>query len=235
MGEAYDDYRAFLEKVQARTHGMSLFNDLYATRQKDRDNEWVVLASHEDETIGVTRYAMKGFREKLEVWDFLYTSALGKYLLLQWFAHHGDQMGDVWVRMRTDNWPETWWDDTELDVHSRMNPQNYVVAPQGRVMLVDQLSGMQTGPGSFSAHISDEHAAWNTGTYHFETIDGLLRVAPADEAECELTIQGLSALVYGVNDPADFVFRGWGNPNEDVQGRMRSMFPRQAPFLHEGF
>ena len=50
-----------------------------------------------------------------------------------------------------------------------------------------------------------------------------------------MTIQGLSALAYGTNDPADFRFRGWGNPPADVLPILRAMFTPQVPHLHEFF
>jgi hypothetical protein len=62
-----------------------------------------------------------------------------------------------------------------------------------------------------------------------------LQVGPADEPDCELTIQALTALIYGTHDPGDFAFRGWGNPSAEVQATMRAIFPPRVPFLHEYF
>ena len=66
-------------------------------------------------------------------------------------------------------------------------------------------------------------------------MDGTLTVSRGRTADCDLTIQGLSALVYGVNDPAEFAIRGWGNPTPDVQASMRAIFPPLVPHLHEIF
>jgi hypothetical protein len=71
--------------------------------------------------------------------------------------------------------------------------------------------------------------------WQFETVDGCLQVGPAQEAECEMSIQALSALVYGTHDPADWPFRGWGDPPAAVQATLRSVFPPLTPFLHEYF
>jgi hypothetical protein len=53
--------------------------------------------------------------------------------------------------------------------------------------------------------------------------------------DCELSIQGLSALVYGTQDPGDFAVRGWGDPSPEVQAAMRTLFPPATPHLHELF
>ena len=110
-----------------------------------------------------------------------------------------------------------------------------------RVVAVAQLSarGIQTGPGRFAARITDPLCPWNGGTWHFETVDGELRVGPVASAEsapdCTLSIQALATLVYGTHDPGDFAFRGWGDPLPQVQETMRAMFPRKLPYLHEVF
>jgi hypothetical protein len=65
---------------------------------------------------------------------------------------------------------------------------------------------MPTGDGHFAARIHDPLCPWNEGCYQFETVDGLLTVRPASDADCDLAIQALSALVYGTRDPGDFFF-----------------------------
>jgi hypothetical protein len=50
-----------------------------------------------------------------------------------------------------------------------------------------------------------------------------------------LSIQGLSALVYGAHDPGDFPIRGWSDRSPEVQATMRAMFPRKLAYLHEWF
>jgi hypothetical protein len=71
--------------------------------------------------------------------------------------------------------------------------------------------------------------------WRFESVAGELRVSRSSTAECELTIQGLTALIFGTHDPQDFILRGWGNPITEIQTVMRAMFPAQMPFLHENF
>ena len=82
---------------------------------------------------------------------------------------------------------------------------------------------------------SDSLYSWNEGTWCLETVDGRLQVSPAEGADCALRVQGLSALVYGAHDPADFRVHGWGGPSPELQAAMRAMFPPMLPHLHEMF
>ncbi len=107
----------------------------------------------------------------------------------------------------------------------------------GRVVDVAKLGGMHTGPGRFTARIADPLCPWNEKTWQFETVDGLLQVSSADAnaVGCDLSIQGLTALVYGTHDPGDFAIRGWGSPPPELQSAMRAIFPPMVPHLHERF
>ncbi len=94
---------------------------------------------------------------------------------------------------------------------------------------------MQTGLGGFSARLTDPLCPWNEGLWRFETHNGALQVSPAEHADRDLTIQALSALLFGTHDPQDFSLRGWGSPSLELQIVMRAMFPAMMPYLHENF
>ena len=61
------------------------------------------------------------------------------------------------------------------------------------------------------------------------------RYRKVTQAECELTIQGLTALIAGTQDPQDIPLRGWGDSDPAIQAIQREMFPRAVPFMHENF
>jgi predicted acetyltransferase len=125
--------------------------------------------------------------------------------------------------------PETWLSDLDVKVEYQVH------APMGRVLDVAKLNGMQVGAGSFSAHISDPLCPWNEGIWEFSSMDSTLQVEAHATPDCNLTIQALTALVYGTHEPGDFAIRGWGNPSSTVQARMRALFPAITPYLHEYF
>jgi hypothetical protein len=160
---------------------------------------------------------------------FYYETSQGRYLLLQWIARHIDQADRAELWLAPSEQPETWLADMQVKTESDIR------AAMGRVLDVAQIGGMMAGSGCFTARISDPLCPWNEGVWQFEAVDGALRVSAGEHPDCDLTIQGLAALVYGTHDPGDFAVRGWGNPSPAVQAAMRSLFPAQMPYLHERF
>jgi predicted acetyltransferase len=101
-----------------------------------------------------------------------------------------------------------------------------------RVIDVQSLAGLSAGAGQVTIQLTDRDCEWNNGIYLLSSNGSQLSIKPSKDPECELTIQGLTALVYGVYDPQEFALRGWGNCNEDQQTALRQMFPPAIPFLH---
>ncbi len=231
IGDAYDAYRDTLARVRARTHGMGIF--VHADRASAAHNRyWLAQAVVERQTAGLMLYDLKGdgpTKFLFRAVRFYYDSALARGLLLQWIARHVDQADRVELWLAPDEQPETWLAD--LGARTESDP----LAPLGRVLDVARIGGMPVGPGRFTARIADPICPWNEGVWRFEATDGVLRVAPDAQPECDLTIQGLAALVYGAYDPGEIALRGWGDPPPDVQAAMQAMFPRQTPYLHERF
>jgi predicted acetyltransferase len=233
--EGYNAFRAFMEAVQPSIHGLALRPPINAARRRDDNRHWLVRATIDGQTAGVLTYRITGHTEELRVADFFYTSSQAKYLLLQWLARHIDQVKHIWLTVKPGDQIETWLDDHDFKLHSDYSLHGYY-DPMGRVVTVAGLTGLATGPGRFTARVHDEYGPWNNGAYAFATVDGRLEVSAASAADCDLSIRGLSALVYGGYAPADFALRGWGNPPPAVQAAMLSVFPpHHLPYLHEGF
>ena len=149
--------------------------------------------------------------------------------MLQWIAQHTDQASNVEIWLPPYEQPETWLSDMDVKVEYQFR------APMGRVLDIAKIGGLQAGSGSFTARISDPLCPWNEGIWKFSSMDGKLQVEPHTAPDCELSIQALTALVFGTHDPENFAFRGWGNPSPVVQSSMRALFPPQIPYLHEYF
>jgi predicted acetyltransferase len=231
IGDGFDIYRDYLSRLRQRTHGMAMFvvGDRAAAQ---RNRSWMALARAQGEPVGLMLYQIKGDHETQFLFSavrFYYETSLGRYLLLQWIARHTDQASQAEMWLAPFEQPETWLSDMQVKTESQVR------APMGRVLDVGQLGGMPVGPGRFSARIVDPLCPWNEGLWRFESSDGALQVMRADEADCDLSIQALTALVYGTHDPDDFAIRGWGNPSPAAQAIMRAMFPPMTPYLHEYF
>jgi predicted acetyltransferase len=226
IAEGFESYLAYVRAHQGRTHGMALGNDHWAARLRDQNRSWLAIARVGRDPVGIMCYRLRGRDQSMPVRPFFYHDSRGRYLLLEWLARHDGQTKTLDLRLSPAERPETWLAD--LKVQSRGT-----TSPMGRVIDLCALQGVRTGPGRFVAQIHDPLCPWNEGCYQFETIDGALHVTPAQYAECDLSIQGLSALAYGTNDPGDLPFRGWGDPAAETQVAMRAMFPPMQPYLHE--
>jgi len=232
IGEGYDQYRQYLYKLQERVHGMvvSDYGDIAWAQKKNQ--WWLALAEVEGEVVGMMLYDLRGDHVtefNLRAIRFYYETSLGKYLLLKWIAHHIDQANQVEIWLAPFEQPGTWMVDMRPDF------EPVFFAPMGRVLDVGKIDGMRSGPGCFTVRLRDQLCPWNEGIWRFESIAGDLKIQAAQKADCDLSIQGLAALIYGTHDPGDFVIRGWGNPSPETQRGMRSMFPPLSPYIHEMF
>lgn len=231
LGDAYEEYRTYLHKIQQQTPCMAVptFGSKYGA---DRRPFWIARAKVNGQVVGILVYRLTGSQINeftLQATRFHYSTTQGKYLLLQWIARHTDQAKDVELQLSPSERPTTWLSDLQVKTEYKDH------VPMGRVVDVAKIGRMQVGPGRFTARISDPFCPWNEGVWQFASVDGLLQVSQVKEADCELKIQALSALVYGTNDPGDFEIRGWGNPSPQIRAVMRSMFPPLLPDIGEIF
>jgi len=231
IGDGFETMRQFFYTLQPRWHGMAIFDhgDIARARQ---NRSWLAKAVVDGQLAGLMVYSLIGeavTKFQLRATRFYYLNSAARLMLLGWIARHIDQADRAEVWLPHWEYPETWLPD--LDVRT----EPLFVSPMGRVLEVRGLNGLPVGPGQFSARLSDPLCPWNEGQWAFESVGDALQVSPARTADCSLSIHGLSALVYGVNDPDDFSLRGWGDPQPAIQQTMRLMFPPRLPHLHEMF
>jgi predicted acetyltransferase len=225
--DGWEIYRDFVQAQQSKIHGMGMFLTTEFENLKTADL-WLAIARDESgEVIGVMPYKITAFWGTFEVPHLFFSNSLGRFLLLQFAAKHLDQTTEVDIRrLHPDARPETWMSDLAV----KSDPDIWLT-PMGRVINVQALEGMQVGNGAFSTKISDPQCSWNNAIFRFESVNGLLQISKAEKADCDLTIQGLSALIYGSHNPDDFQWRNWGNPSAETLAVMTSMFPPMQPYL----
>jgi predicted acetyltransferase len=231
VGEAYDSYREYLVEMRLSQHGMALFD--YGDLGRIKQNLfWVATAEIDGRIEGLMMYRILG--EEVTKYNFMagrfyYQTSRARYLLLNWIARHIDQANWAEIWLSQDEYPETWMADMQVKIEASIRPA------MSRVLDIEQISGMEAGQGNFSAKVIDPLCPWNEGAWRFESDQGKLRVQKSSTSDCELTIQGLTALISGIHEPQDIPLRGWGNPDASVQAIQREMFPRMNPFMHEMF
>jgi predicted acetyltransferase len=231
VSDAYETYREYLADMRTKRHGMAMFDhgDLGRVKQ---NLFWVAKAEFDGHIEGLMMYRTLG--EEVSKYTFIagrfyYQTSRARYLLLNWIARHIDQADKAELWLSPDEFPDTWLADMQVKLETSIHPA------MSRVLDIEKLSGMDVGEGSFTAKIIDPLCPWNEGSWRFASEEGKLSVQKSSTSDCELTIQGLTALINGIHEPQDMALRGWGNPNEIVQARLKELFPKMNPFMHEMF
>lgn len=235
MSDAWETWREFVEDYQRTTHGFALRDVSSDVRNRDENLWWVAFAWDQDaKIIGTMQFRITGYEKRLEAIPY-FTSALGKYLLLDWIGRHVDQVSEASIRVSPAEYADLWSHD--LKATTSTADETAWTGPQARIISIEGLTGIGAGDGEISVQIIDDYAPWNTGVHTFTGRDGELSVTPGSDAAAAatLTIQGLASLIYAGHDPADFIYRGWGDVDEPARETLRSLFPRATPMLHEEF
>jgi predicted acetyltransferase len=233
MSDAWDLWRAYVEGFQEATHGFSLRDVSNDIRNRDENTWWVAFArDQQGKIVGTMQFRITGYTKRLEAIPY-FTTALGKYLLLDWIGRHVDQVSQASIRLAPTEYPDLWSHD--LKATTSTADETAWTGPAARVVSVEGLNGIGAGDGQIAVRIIDDFAPWNSGVFTLIGRDGALSISPGGEEQATLTIQGLSALVFAGQDPADFLYRGWGDVDDDARVTLQSLFPAAAPILHEQF
>jgi len=232
VADGYPAYRELLAGAQPGVHGMALRGEPAAGRLREQD-VWVALARGDDGAVlaGMT-YRIDAWRGDLHADGVFALTIPGRYLLLQWLARHVDQVRTATLSLPPGTLVENWLYDLEAMVSSRTD----FVTPMARVLSVPGLAGIGCGTGEVTVRVTDPTCPWNDGVYALAADSGTLAVGSGGTADATLTVQGLTALVYGGYDPAEFAVRDWGDLGPAVQQRLRALFPPPSlPYLFEEF
>jgi predicted acetyltransferase len=228
--DAADLYLDFLKRQQQHTHGMVLLGRSVYRWSFRKHPEWLALAKVNGDVCGAMAYRIDLDNSTMAVSRMYAENSQARYLLLNYMARHVDQVETVaFNRMPPDARPETWLPDLKV------KPE-YRSSPMGRVLDIMKLNGIGAGDGQVTLQITDPHLEWNNGVFTLSGSGGLFAIEKTDSTpDCTLSIQALSALVYGAQSPDDFVFRAWGDPPPAISQRLAEMFPLAFPHVHEEF
>lgn len=234
--EGFSEYLNFIKKYQKQTHGMGIKHDTEQERLRENPRFWLVIATdNSNEIVGIMTCVITGFWKEIKIRHFYYTKSLGKYLLLQWLAHHADQVNEVHLPVYPFEHPEIWVNDTFWGSNGKIISREWVPSCMGRVILVDQLSGLDVGSGEISIQIKDDNCEWNNKSFLFKAVNGKLEVSETNNYDCQLSIQGLSAIIYGCYNLDDFEFKKWGKISSEHKKVLEGLFPKLLPYLHADF
>ena len=230
--EGWEFARDIVHDMQSITHGMGVFSPEPLDYLYGSDDLWLAIARDDsDVIIGTMAYKITDFFGAFEVKRFFAKNTHARYLLLQFIAKHVDQVHDVHIKnLAPTTHPETWFSDLSM----KADPDIWLT-PMGRVLDIRRLAGLPVGVGAITLEIDDPFCEWNTGIFTLSSHNGVLQITDGTHADCQLSIQGLSALVYGSHDLQDFQWRGWGTLSSDHIAILSQMFPPASPFLLASF
>ncbi|WP_431973371.1 GNAT family N-acetyltransferase [Micromonospora haikouensis] len=234
-GTGYADHRAFTERCLAERHGFAIFPETRAVRQRDDDDRWQLTARVDGETVGVLTYRIDDHGGELAGDDLLVADPYARALILQFLARHVDQVERIRLRIAADELPELWLTDLAVHVEARVARPGSS-APMARLLALDALAGLPAGPGRVRVELTGDR--WLAGTHLLDGATGRLELsgdATGSVPAATLTAAGLSALAYGVLDPAEVDVRGLGRVPADAAAELRRLFPRRLPYLFADF
>ncbi|MEH1164615.1 GNAT family N-acetyltransferase [Micromonospora sp. CPCC 205539] len=235
IGGGYPTWRAFTEGCLEERHGFSIFPDYRAVGLRDRDECWLLTARVGGEVTGAVTYRIDDHGGTLLGNELLVTDPLARTLLLQFFARHVDQVERVTVQVPPDELPELWLTDLDVHIEARVGRPGRS-APMARLLSLDALNGLPAGPGRVRIELTGDR--WLAGNHLLDGTAGALELASGASDRvptATLTAAGLSALAYGVLDPAELPLRGLGEVPVDAAAELRSIFPRRVPYLFADF
>ncbi|MEV1287750.1 GNAT family N-acetyltransferase [Micromonospora sp. NPDC049679] len=232
--DGYDTYRDFIHRSLAERHGFAAFPDYRAARQRDSDEEWLVMAVVDGETVGAVTYRIEDHAGDLLAGDLLTTGPVGRALLLQFFARHVDQVARVTTTVSANESPELWATDFAAHTEAKISFPGSS-APMARILSMEALHGIAAGPGRVTIEVVDD--PFIAGTYLLNGEGGRLEVTAERAATpaATLTAAGISALVYGVLDPVEVALRGFGAVPDAAATALRGIFPPRTPRLFASF
>jgi predicted N-acetyltransferase YhbS len=232
--QGYDEQRALTLRLLEERHGFAVFGEARAAMLRDTRDRWLVTARDENgDTVGAATYRIERHGGDLVTDTFLVMGAVGRALLLQFFARHVDQVGRVVLPVAPAEMPELWGTDLAVEVTARVaHPVS--PAPMGRVLDLERTAGLWAGDGATVVEVVGDELIG--GRWRLTGEGGRLGIARTDRAPgATLTAPGLSALLYGVLEVEEVVVRGLGSADAASTAALRRMFPRDLPYLYENF
>jgi predicted N-acetyltransferase YhbS len=231
MADAFDEYDALTRRLLRERHGFAVWDEVRTAEFRD-DKVWVALARAEGEVVGAVRYRVDKFGGDLLAQDMLTTGPLGRALLLQYFARHVDQVAQIVLTIGVDEVPELWGTDMAVVTRGTVGfPREG--GPMVRILDMDALNGTPVGNADVTVEVTGDDLIG--GVYRLTGDGGTLSVAKGSNPTATLTAAGLSGLLYGVLDPVDVVARGLGKVEADALSPLRTLFPREMPYLYADF
>lgn len=217
-------------------HGINLPVNMTDEKWKLRtQKELCVFVNHNDQLVALAIYSIdaSGFKPKSDraiyVYQMFWNALKARDKLFSFFASHRDQVGYIMMDLPFGTNFFQWFRNiTEPYEPLMMNSSSRRIPYMVRVMDVERAIADLPAPvkGKVTLEISDSHCNWNNGIFTLEEQDGKLTViSEQTQPDIQLTIQGISALVYGTLPFEEIEYRQWLNVlNPDARETLEKWF-----------
>jgi len=242
--EGFPILKSLHEKAMAKIHGgVKRDEHLWTTLNVPNRLSYIVCYNSEGIAEGILRTIPRGFSEgfdwvetgRLEILDFYVLSVKAKHALFTFLYHHSDQIKEIILPLN----PQ------ESELYPWLN-EYYMVQVKTRNLWQARIINIQkalqnlpvTTTGELSIKVNDSLLPSNNQNYSIKNQKGQLEVQTIKEEQVdfELTIEGLTALVYGSLEPFELEEFGWleiHNPKKVPL--LMQWFPRIHSYMLEDF
>lgn len=229
-----DEFFGFLEQAQSEIHGMSSFTRVRFDTGTEKRPLWFMTVHEGDAITGGVGYKLDLDKEVMVASAVFWTTMNGKLNVLDFMARHVDQVKQIHMPVREGQHPHMWFsDDGETTILS--NEDYSWGPPMARIVTLTGLNGIQVGDAEATITVNDSQAPWNNGVWRLSGSGGKLTVTEGGDSGGDVSITGLSAMLFSGLDPLTLPHRGWGSVNAETAEALQTLFPPVMPYLHELF
>ena len=226
--------------AQVRKMGVIHHGFVFYTPESTPDGLWKraakdqhLLAVKQNGTLAAAaRFLSKGYMDsgELTVREMYWQSPEARDRLLAYLASHADAVPVTWLPVPYGTNFHNWINTPTVQIEAKIG----FVVLMGRV--VDVVGALADLPVPVNRElvieVGDKQCQWNNGRYLLRGENGRLSAIPTDRlADINMTIEGLSALIYGTLPAAEAEYRGWINGlTTDTRTLLDIWFPQMILF-----
>lgn len=217
----------FMKKVREKFHTAVIVNEVWweKIKQLRKGKYHIGIVRGQDGVLGMMCYSLdrkEGGGQTMTVVDFYYINNSGLYGLMKYIYLHASQIDTVKVRLPAESEPDLWIPGVDFTATFHRLEQSMV-----RIVRLLDLNGLKIdGDGEFEVRIFDSTCEWNNGTFKFSSVGHTLSIEQTNKQNQPnfLTIQGITALIYGILPSSALSIHNWGTVTKETKINMNKMF-----------
>ncbi|MHA1557232.1 MAG: GNAT family N-acetyltransferase [Candidatus Heimdallarchaeota archaeon] len=242
--EAFEIYKSIHNKAVNNIHGAVRRSE---KRWKEHDGPspaWYAVAFNEKkEPEGFLRYRSKGFSTGFDwsedglitISDMFTLTPYARHALFNYLFLHSDQIIEVAIPMNPNESDLYTW--LQNYYKTKLHPDVVFMA---RIVDVEETLQDMKVPfdGQITVKITDSHISKNNQTFEITAEKNALKISAMGDnpAETEMTIEGLTSLVFGILPATDLEPFNWLTKSKKADiDLLDKWFPMKKPWLTEGF